>query len=276
MEYRRRCSLEISGTMNRRSFHILRKIVGRILYIAVFTANFVKFFLRERDLFTLKDLKCIKKVGMGISDTLIVADKYVVKMRNRIKEMVVRTEYIYPYEGFYEYVTGKEKIKREFEILKQLHALNLTPRPLRHGDFYLVMEYLDATVASENLRESCFTVELIVSKIEELHGHGFYHGDLNLNNLLIDNKQNVYFIDFEVCYKAGTPDAIKRSLDYIILIEKIHRFYPEIFRRCGRAVILAVLRRDGVFVEHIRKFGKWLNPEIIKMVELAYDKSTED
>ena len=58
-----------------------------ILSKIIFIYNFFIFLIKNKYI-TLKDIKNLKRVGNGLSNTLILKDKYVIKIRNQIREKV--------------------------------------------------------------------------------------------------------------------------------------------------------------------------------------------
>jgi len=102
----------------------------------------------------------------------------------------------------------------EFKLLKQLHALGLpVPEPCvalldRRGLFYrasLITRRIensqswsallktDAQQVNRRLWKSVGTV------VARLHNAGVNHTDLNIHNILVDNLEQVFIIDFDKC-----------------------------------------------------------------------------
>ena len=108
--------------------------------------------------------------------------------------------------------TGLKKTRawREYQLLVTLQEFGLpSPRPLaaqvrRQGRFYsadlLTQRIPDSQPLSRILAERSLNDTLwrsIGKCIRAFHDHDIYHADLNAHNILLDNKDHVYLIDFD-------------------------------------------------------------------------------
>jgi len=102
---------------------------------------------------------------------------------------------------------------REFALLEQLQHWQLpAPKPVacnvsRHGLFGLCYranllssriedaQDLVAILSKENINDELWLK--IGATIKRFHNHGIYHHDLNAHNILINEAQEVYLIDFD-------------------------------------------------------------------------------
>jgi 3-deoxy-D-manno-octulosonic acid kinase len=101
---------------------------------------------------------------------------------------------------------------RELVLLHDMTALGLpVPQPIAarsilHGLFYssdIIMREIEHTKTLAQLL-SVQAVHLSLwnrlgRTIKKFHTHGFEHVDLNANNILIDQNEKVYLIDFDRC-----------------------------------------------------------------------------
>jgi 3-deoxy-D-manno-octulosonic acid kinase len=119
---------------------------------------------------------------------------------------------------------------REWRLLAALHELELpVPRPVaarvqRHGLLYsgdLITERLPAKPVS-SLASTSARVPWgeIGSCIRRFHDVGVYHADLNAHNILVDEEQKPFLIDFdrgrlrsEGPWKGQNLQRLRRSLD---------------------------------------------------------------
>jgi len=99
---------------------------------------------------------------------------------------------------------------REFELLKTLQQLNLpAPNPIayrviRKGFLYQADLLSERIVEAEDLVAKLSTSTLsdelwrkIGETIKNFHLHGIYHHDLNAHNILIDQQNKIWLIDFD-------------------------------------------------------------------------------
>ncbi|MCL4160975.1 UNVERIFIED_CONTAM: hypothetical protein GTU68_048023 [Idotea baltica] len=78
--------------------------------------------------------------------------------------------------------------------------------------------------------------------IAKFHQHGVHHVDLNANNILIDQEENIYLIDFDRCQQRSFSQAwanaelkrLKRSLDKQMAINEVMNFQPMDFENLMR------------------------------------------
>ncbi len=108
---------------------------------------------------------------------------------------------------------------KEFIVLQEMFQAGLpVPRPIaarvnRKGIFYtgdLITSRIDnSSSMGDRLKENTLSSDLwknIGSCIASFHMKGFYHHDLNIENILIDSDQNVFLLDFD---KAVQMDPSK-------------------------------------------------------------------
>ena len=129
--------------------------------------------------------------------------------------------------------SGWEKTRsfQEFQLLQQLKESGVNvPRPIaacavRNGLTYRA-DLLSEKVANARdlvaiLQETPLSTEMyqkIGQEIIKMHNMQVNHTDLNIHNILIDDQQQVWIIDFDKCYqqsgeswKQGNLDRLKRS-----------------------------------------------------------------
>jgi len=98
----------------------------------------------------------------------------------------------------------------EFELLKKMYALNLpVPKPIAYRVIKKGLFY-KADLLTERVCNAQDLVSLLEKQsvddalwksigqvIKQFHQHNVYHHDLNIHNILIDDKKNVWIIDFD-------------------------------------------------------------------------------
>ena len=98
-------------------------------------------------------------------------------------------------------VSKKEKLKKEFEIIKHLHHPNI----VECFDFIDDTDY--AAIIMEELFPTLGSERLYVHALNYCHSQGILHGDIRLNNLGTDKVGNSKLFDF------GNSVAIKSPKD---------------------------------------------------------------
>lgn len=131
--------------------------------------------------------------------------------------------------------TGLEQSRawQEFKLLQHMQTLNLNcPKPiaamLRKSALHYQADLIstkipDAQDLYHMLRDTNLSDELcqkIGQTIAKFHNHQIFHHDLNIHNIMLDNDQNVWLIDFDKCavkkgdkWKKSNIARLKRSFD---------------------------------------------------------------
>lgn len=108
--------------------------------------------------------------------------------------------------------TGIENTRaaKEYALLEHMQTLNLpAPKPvafrvIRKGLFYQAdllstriesAQDLVAILSKQTLDDALW--QQIGATIKRFHNNGIYHHDLNAHNILLDNKEQVFVIDFD-------------------------------------------------------------------------------
>lgn len=142
--------------------------------------------------------------------------------------------------------TGLTKTRawREYQLLVKLHELGLpAPYPLaarviRYGGFYtadlLTRRIPTSQPLSRILMERALAENLwrnIGKCIRDFHSHDIYHADLNAHNILLDDRDRIYLIDFDKSgvdqdrsWQQRTLQRLQRSLLKLQMQEKHFHF----------------------------------------------------
>lgn len=105
---------------------------------------------------------------------------------------------------------GRTRAWKEWYLLLKLHQLGLpVPEPvaarvIRQGLIYkadiMTIRIANAVPVSQMLMQHSLNEkswQSIGTCIRRFHDQGVYHADLNANNILLDNQQQVFIIDFD-------------------------------------------------------------------------------
>ena len=126
---------------------------------------------------------------------------------------------------------SKTRAHIEFDGLKKMFDLGLpVPRPvaariIRKGIFYraeLITEEIEnATTFGKNLLANNLSTIMLKElgvAIRSLHGKGFMHPDLNIENILIGDSKKIFFLDFD-----QTQPLRQKEIQFGIDIERLRR-----------------------------------------------------
>jgi len=87
----------------------------------------------------------------------------------------------------------------EYKFLSGLHKNNFpVPRPIDSNRHAIIMDYIPSFPLSclSNLTDKEKAYNDLINIIVSLANHGLVHGDFNEFNILVDDNQNMYMIDF--------------------------------------------------------------------------------
>ena len=158
---------------------------------------------------------------------------------------------------------------REFRVLRRLQGLEGIPRLLgRVGTHAILIERLAAQRLPRN-REQPPPLEFFGRASEllaRLHARGVGHGDLRRKNILIDQENRPYFIDFATALtaKPGPAGSLSRFafrrcavIDLATLARIKSDFYPD-----------ALTPREKDFIDHAPwylKMGRFLKKKVYRL-----------
>jgi 3-deoxy-D-manno-octulosonic acid kinase len=131
---------------------------------------------------------------------------------------------------------------QEFRLLQHMRTLDLTcPTPIaamikKSGLYYqadiISTRIPDAYDLHQTLLENRLSVDVwqeIGQTIAKFHNHQIYHHDLNIHNIMLDDKCGVWLIDFDKCkvklgnnWKKSNMMRLKRSFEKERRLQNIH------------------------------------------------------
>ena len=124
---------------------------------------------------------------------------------------------------------NKTRMVREFRLLAVMRERGLpVPNPVavrvkKHALFYsgdLITEKIDSSkTLAEHLKIAPITPQLwkkIAGVIQEFHRENIYHADLNANNILINDQNEVFLIDFDKSYVRENGNWKKQNIERLL------------------------------------------------------------
>jgi serine/threonine protein kinase len=135
--------------------------------------------------------------------------------------------------------TAAQRLRREYEVLRHLHAVapGLAPEPLAHfrswEHEFMVTEFIDGDSLHAHLiltnpyvhqgtperfrayADECRQIlDALARALDRLHRLGYRFGDLNPRNVLVAADGAVRLIDFEACGRLGEPPIVMGAPGY--------------------------------------------------------------
>lgn len=202
--------------------------------------------------------------GTGFSaDTLVWPGTMVVKLRNPLMR-VWRDSH--PNERrnktalLHDLIEGR--FAREYDMLRRLSEMGLSPRPIAHGPYFVVMEHVDALPLHTCLDDRPHLMRLVTGAIERMHKAGLHHGDLTMGNILVDSRDRVYFIDFETAFAAFVSLRDRDTLDYVFFLRRFYRRYPALAARHAAGFCREILEVHPDFASEAAKFADYMAEDV--------------
>ncbi len=146
----------------------------------------------------------------------------------------------------------QERIEKEWDAYEKLSAIGLSPKPLWRNDIACACSWVDAERAARSFVYSRHDfwdlVDTIFDAVRKMHDLGITHMDLNLGNILLNQKTNTLsFIDFEFGPESWVTESQQRVCDYLILLNEFCRK-----RRGGKTMLADSERMAGLLGKFIR------------------------
>ena len=143
---------------------------------------------------------------------------YLGRLRNKNKEIIIKQARI-NFKNNAAEAFQHELLRNEFEILSKLNGLFGTPKPIRlfeeEGILYAVIEAIKSVSVYEYIEHSyykcyqlddnecLFMIREVLKLFNKYYQKKLILGDINPNNIIIDDKGNLRFIDFEYSHLVG-------------------------------------------------------------------------
>jgi Kae1-associated kinase Bud32 len=129
------------------------------------------------------------------------------------------------------------RTKREIKIFEKLVELKIpTPRLLSSDDFSITMGYIDGVRLRDRLLDDFSfgeKLERIGLWIAQMHNEGIIHGDLTTSNILVDQKDDLFLIDFGLSFFSQKVED--KAVDIHLLeqaLESTHYEHAKEFFTC--------------------------------------------
>lgn len=143
---------------------------------------------------------------------------YLGTLRNKNMEVIIKQARI-NFKNDYKEPFQHELLKNEFKILSKLNGLLGTPKPIslfeEDGIAYSIIEaitstslynYIESSYYKCNILnddECLYLITAVLKLFQKYRQKNLILGDINPNNIIIDDKSNLRFIDFEYSHFIG-------------------------------------------------------------------------
>jgi 3-deoxy-D-manno-octulosonic acid kinase len=147
------------------------------------------------------------------------------------------------------FFTGVEKTRawRELHMLAQMRKLALpVPRPIA-AKIDKGFAYYRADLIIERIEQASDVHQLLMQKpleaqvwrsigacIGKFHQHQVFHHDLNIHNIMLDDRQQVWLIDFDKCefkqgdsWKEANLQRLERSLEKELRLNQHYHYQQD-------------------------------------------------
>lgn len=133
----------------------------------------------------------------------------------------------------------KTRTKREAKILEKLQKINFpVPKLIKNDNENTIeMEFIDGTLLKDILNDgNCIKLSReIGEKIAVLHNNNIIHHDLTTSNMILNEKNEIFFIDFGLSFFSTKIED--KAVDIHLLKEALESKHYEIWNKCYNAAL---------------------------------------
>lgn len=218
-----------------------REQIGGYVYYSFKDDLSLTTLLSYRNLPSLFDIKYIKDNAINYCSTggrgqsvLFTFGSYKLMLRHYLRGGFVGK---FLTDRYFKLSKNAQRAKNEFLLLNYLHQLKLpVPRPLvsrvKKGFIFVKNDILIEQIENtKNLAQilhtrqlndqECINIGLMLNKFFKVN---LVHTDLNIKNILLNNKQEAFLVDFDKCYLV---DKLNAKDKHIMLKRLLRSFKKE-------------------------------------------------
>jgi len=123
-----------------------------------------------------------------------------------------------------------QRLRKEIKMYEKLKAANILGPMAEYFNFdekEIIMPYFKYPSFKKTIQKDAKKILLLGKEVAKLHNAGIVHGDITLENVLFDEKQNKpVFIDFGLSFVSTRPDDF--ATDIFVFKETLCAEFPEI------------------------------------------------
>jgi len=130
----------------------------------------------------------------------------------------------------------KSRTKKEAKLLTKASQIILTPKPEIIETNQIIMRYIKGKKLSEHLEELDYKKICIKigNMIASLHDNDIIHGDLTTSNMILDNKNSLFFIDFGLGFTSSRIED--RAVDLHLIKQALEAKHFSIYQDCWKII----------------------------------------
>jgi TP53 regulating kinase-like protein len=136
----------------------------------------------------------------------------------------------------------KSRTIREAQMLHEAKKIGI-PTPIVYfleiSNFTIIMEYIEGNLLRESLEklstnDMIKVCKIVGSQIGLLHANGIIHGDLTTSNMILTDKEKIFFIDFGLSFYS--QDLEDKGTDILLLKRAINSTHYKHANKCLKAI----------------------------------------
>ncbi|WP_456471460.1 hypothetical protein [Caminibacter sp.] len=208
--------------------------------MSIFKRKIFAFFKNPLNLPLILLSKDVRVGGLGF---VFILENKIIKIRDKKRVKKVENEFndfeLWNLENI-------EYEKEKFQKLNNKKAVII--------DDKLFLEKIDGDSLVNYLEKEEFLVflEKAIIKLKKID----YHGDFHLDNILVGQNGEIYFIDFEYSYHSRLK-GYEKEIDILLLLYELKKQFPKFFK-------VSVIELKGLIFRHFEKNNLLKAKELIK------------
>lgn len=130
----------------------------------------------------------------------------------------------------------KQRTKKEAKILEKAHKLIDSPKPIKTTNNEITMPFIKGKKLSEHLEQLNYKeiCKQIAEKIAKLHDNNIIHGDLTTSNMIINENNEVIFIDFGLGFTSSRNED--KAVDLHLIKQALEAKHFSIWKECWQVI----------------------------------------
>lgn len=148
----------------------------------------------------------------------------------------------------------KTRTKSEAKLLDKAAMLGISPKPIEVTNNKIIMPKIQGKKLSEHLenlnyKEIC---KQIAINIVKLHDNNIIHGDLTTSNMILTDKNQLFFIDFGLGFISNRIED--KAVDLHLIKQALETKHFTIYKECEKIILENYNSKDKTkILEQLKK-----------------------